>query len=106
MRNVSKEHFTATNVLIQFGDSSVSFHIRDGESFADISETLDKISKWHRGQPLSIDVRFKAPNSGGRGRALVCPLISLPISQRRRAPYDLRAQRNLSPAADRHRSAR
>jgi hypothetical protein len=47
MRNISKERFVATNVLMKFEDGSVSFCIPEGATLADISENLDKVGKWH-----------------------------------------------------------
>jgi hypothetical protein len=82
MRNISKEHFIATNVLIEFEDGPVSVRIPHGATLADISENLDQIGKWHRGHPLSIDVCFKAPEDDGRSRASAHPLISSSISPR------------------------
>jgi hypothetical protein len=103
MRHISKERFIATNVQIEFEDGPVSFNISRGATLADISENLDKIGKWHRGQPLSIDVRFKAPEESSQGPVRAHPLISTPVYRRRRAPDILRAQRDHLPAAYRHR---
>jgi hypothetical protein len=47
MRNISKERFVATNVLMKFEDGSVSFCIPEGATLADISENLDKVGKRH-----------------------------------------------------------
>ena len=90
MRNTSKERFIATSVLIAFEDGSVSFRIPRGATLADVSENLDKIGKEHKGQPLSIDVRFRTPKDSSRGRA-AHPLISSSMS-RRGAPDYLAAQ--------------
>ncbi len=44
MRNISKESFVATNVVMAFEDGSVSFCIPQGATFADISDNLDKLA--------------------------------------------------------------
>lgn len=80
MRNTSKNRLIATNVLLKFEDGSVSFSIPLGATFADISEYSEKIAMWHRGEPLSIDVRFQARRDNGRRRARAHSLISFPIS--------------------------
>ena len=80
MRNTSKNKLIATNVLLKFEDGSVSFTIPLGATFADISENSEKIAMWHRGEPLSIDVRFQARRDNGRRRARAHSLISFPIS--------------------------
>ena len=49
---------------MKFEDGSVSFRIREGGTLADISENVDKVTKWH-GKLVSIDVRFKAPDESG-----------------------------------------
>ena len=69
MRNTSKERLIATSVLIAFEDGAVSFRIPRGATLADVSENLAKIGKEHKGQPLSIDVRFRTPKDPGRGLA-------------------------------------
>jgi hypothetical protein len=69
MRNISKQRLIATNVLIRFEDGSESFPVRRGATLADISENLDRIGGWHEGQPISIEVRFKAPEDNGRRSA-------------------------------------
>jgi hypothetical protein len=61
MRNTSMERVIATSVLVAFEDGSVSFRIPPGATLADISENLDKIGNEHKGQLLSVDVRFKTP---------------------------------------------
>jgi hypothetical protein len=66
MRNISQERFIPTNVLIEFED--VSFRVPRGATFADISENLDRIGMWHQGQPISIDMRFKALEEKARPR--------------------------------------
>jgi hypothetical protein len=38
----------------------VSFCIPQGKTYADISESLDKVGRWPKGKIVSIDVRFKA----------------------------------------------
>ena len=80
VRNISKEHFVATNVLMAFEDGSVSFCIPEGATLADISESLDKVGKWHTGKLVSIDVRFKAPGESGFGCGPDHPLISSSVS--------------------------
>ncbi len=92
MRNISKERFVATNVRMEFEDGSVCFYVSQGATFADISENLDKIGKWHTGKLLAIDVRFKAPGESGFGRFPGHPLISSSVSQLARAPGNLTAQ--------------
>jgi hypothetical protein len=69
MRNISQEQFIPINVLVEFEDGSVSFRVPRGATFADISENLDRIGMWHQGQPISIDMRFKAPEENGPARA-------------------------------------
>jgi hypothetical protein len=76
MRNTSKERLIATSVLIAFEDGSVFFGIPYGATLANVSENLDKIGKEHKGQPLSIDVRFRTPKDPGRGLADAYPLKS------------------------------
>ena len=65
MRNISKERFVPTNVVMKFEDGSVSFCLPEGVTFADISKNLDKVGQWHRGKLVSIDVRFKNPDGSG-----------------------------------------
>ena len=80
MRTISKERFSAANVLIEFQDGPVSFRVRHEATIAEISEIVDGIATWHGGAPMSIDVRFKSPNDGDGRRH--CPsLISSPISR-------------------------
>jgi hypothetical protein len=81
VRNISKEHFVATSVLMAFEDGSVSFCIPEGATLADISENLDKVGKWHTGKLVSIDVRFKTPGESGFGCGPDHPLISSSVSQ-------------------------
>jgi hypothetical protein len=81
MRKRSNEGFIPTNVLIEFEDGPVSFRVSREATLADISENLDKIARWHRGEPISINVRFKAPNHDDSGRDRGHSLISSPISQ-------------------------
>ena len=76
MRSTSKERLIATSVLIAFEDGSVSFRIPRGATLADVSENLDKIGKEHKGQPLSIEVRFRTPKDPGRGLAGAHPTKS------------------------------
>jgi hypothetical protein len=92
MRNISKERFVATNVRMAFEDGSVSFCIPEGATLADISESLDKVGKWHTGKLVSIDVRFKAPGESGFGCGPDHPLISSSVSQLARTPDYLTAQ--------------
>ena len=89
MRNTSKERLIATSVLIAFEDGSVSLRIPRGATFADVSENLDKVGKEHKGQPLSIDVRFRAPQDPGRAAAPPLKASSMP---HRGAPDYLTAQ--------------
>ena len=67
MRNTSKERFIATSVLIAFEDGFVSLRIARGATLADLSENLDKVGKEHKGQLLSVEVRFRTPKDPGRG---------------------------------------
>ncbi len=66
MRNISNERFVATKVLIEFEDGPLSLSVPHGATLGDISEKLHNICKWHRGEALSIDVRFGAENGSGR----------------------------------------
>jgi hypothetical protein len=91
MRNTLKERLIATSVLIAFEDGSVSLRIAPGATLADVSENLDTIGKEHKGQPLSIEVRFTTPKDPGHGRAAAHPLKSSSIPYRR-APDYLAAQ--------------
>ncbi len=95
MRNTSKERLIATSVLIAFEDGSVSFHIPRGATLADVSENLEKIGKEHKGQPLSINVRFRTPKGNGQGRASAHSLKSSSMS-RSGEPDHLRGQREYS----------
>jgi hypothetical protein len=85
MRNISKERFIATNVMMDFEDGSVCFCLPQGATLADISESLNKISAWHRGKLLSIDVCFKAPEERRFHRGPDHPLILSSVSQLTRA---------------------
>lgn len=60
MREISRWSFIATNVLIEFENGPVFLPIPRGATLAQVSENLDKIGKRHGGQPLAIDVLFKA----------------------------------------------
>ena len=60
MRKISRWSFIATKVLIEFEDGPVFFPIPRGATLAQVSENLDKIGKRHRGEPLAIEVLFKA----------------------------------------------
>ncbi len=102
MRNISKERFVATNVLMAFEDGSVSFCIPAGTTLADISENLEKVGKWHRGKPLSIDVCFKASGGIRFGRGPGHALISSSVSQLARTPDYLTAQFDHSAWLHRH----
>ncbi len=85
MRLISKQRFIPADVLVRFEDGTVSLSVPLGATLADITESLDSIGKWHKGQPLSIDVRFKTWESARAGPSLH-PMISFPVSQRKRAP--------------------
>ncbi|MGO9172066.1 MAG: hypothetical protein ACLP7P_08890 [Rhodomicrobium sp.] len=87
MHHISKERLVATDVLIEFEDGPVSFAIPRGATLADISENLNELGKWHKGQPLSIDVRFRAPQESGSSRVPAHPLISSPVSTTTTAGY-------------------
>jgi hypothetical protein len=65
MRNISTERFIATNVMIRFKDGSESFCVPRGSTLADISDNLDRIAQRHDGRPISIDIRFRAPDECG-----------------------------------------
>jgi hypothetical protein len=67
MRTFSNQSFIATNVMIRFQDGSVSICVPHGATLADISENLENIGRWHKGRPISIDVRFKSPDESGNG---------------------------------------
>jgi hypothetical protein len=60
MRKISKWSFIATSVRIEFEDGPVFFTVPRGATLAQVSENLDKIGKRRGGQPLAIDVIFKA----------------------------------------------
>ncbi len=81
MRNISKERFIANTVLIEFPDGPVFFRVPRGATLAEISENLDSIGRWHRGQPISVDVNFKASEQDGYSRARHVSLISSPVSR-------------------------
>jgi hypothetical protein len=65
MGKTPNERFIATHVLIRFDDGSVFFCVPPGATVAAISENLQRIGDWHKGQPISIDVRFKAQKNSG-----------------------------------------
>ena len=90
MRNTSRDRFIATSVIVAFEDGSMYFRIPRGATLADVSENLDTIGKEHKGQPLSIEVRFRTPKGSSRGRA-AHPLVSSSMS-RRGGPDYLAAQ--------------
>jgi hypothetical protein len=45
MRNISKESFVLTNVLMKFEDGSISFCLPGGSTFADSPKNADKVGK-------------------------------------------------------------
>jgi hypothetical protein len=80
MREISRWSFIATDVLIEFENGPVFLPIRRGATLAQISENLDKIGKRHGGQPLAIDVLFKAYKNAAGEATLTQPPIS-PIAR-------------------------
>ena len=60
MRHFSSDRFIPTDVLIRFEDGSELVTVPRGATLADISETLNRLSLWHCGKALSIDVHFQA----------------------------------------------
>jgi hypothetical protein len=60
MGKISRWSFMATEVGVEFEDGPVFFPIPRGATLAQVSENLDKIGKCHEGQPLAIEVLFKA----------------------------------------------
>jgi hypothetical protein len=70
MRTISTEKFIATTALIEFEDGPVSFRVPSGGTLADISEKMERIGKWHKGQPISIDVRFSVADEDGYSRGV------------------------------------
>ena len=78
MRHTSKERLIATSVLIAFEDGSVSLRIARGATLADVSENLDRIGEEHKGQPLSIEVRFRSPKDRGLSDAHLLKSSSKP----------------------------
>jgi len=58
MSTISNERLIATKVLVMFEDSPVSFRVPSGATLADVSEKVEKIGRWYKGQALSIDARF------------------------------------------------
>ncbi len=86
MRHSPNQRLIATDVLIEFEDGSVCFGIPRGATLGDISESLGEIGKWHKGRPLAIGVRFKAPQESGSIHVPANAPISSPVSQPGRAP--------------------
>ncbi len=76
MRNISNERFVAANVMIEFEDGPVSFRISSGAPLELVSEKVGKIGRWHRGGPLSIEVRFGTVDGISGGCAGRHPLIA------------------------------
>lgn len=64
MRTISNERFIPATVLIEFEDGPVSLRVPRGATLADISDIMDRIGKWNRGRPVSIDIRFKPADEG------------------------------------------
>jgi hypothetical protein len=60
MRRISKWSFIATNVRIEFEDGPLFFIVPRGATLAQVSENLGNISTCHGGQPLTVEVLFKA----------------------------------------------
>jgi hypothetical protein len=81
MRTISTEKFIATTALIEFEDGPVSFRVPCGATLVDISEKMDRIGKWHRGQPISIDVRFRVADEDGYSRARRISAITSSVFQ-------------------------
>ena len=66
MHNLSSDRFIPTNVLIRFEDGSELVTVPRGATLAYISEALSRLSLWHCGKALSIDVHFQASDKSGR----------------------------------------
>jgi hypothetical protein len=69
MRNLSSDRFIPTDVLIRFEDGSELVTVPHGATLAYISETLNRVSLWHCGKALSVDIHFQVPNQSGRRHA-------------------------------------
>ena len=65
MRSLSSDPFVPTDVLIRFEDGSELVTVPRGATLAYISETLNRLSLWHCGKALSIDVHFQASDESG-----------------------------------------
>ena len=66
MRNLSSDRFIPTDVLIRFEDGSELVSVPRGVTLDYISETLNRLSLWHYGKALSVDVHFQASDESGR----------------------------------------
>ena len=66
MRNFSSDRFIPTDVLIRFEDGSELVTVPRDATLAYISETLSRLSLWHCGKALSVDVHFQVPDQSGR----------------------------------------
>ena len=69
MRNLSNDRLIATNVLIRFADGSELVTMPHSATLAYISETLNRLSLWHCGKALSVDIHFQVPDQSGRRHA-------------------------------------
>jgi len=78
MSSISNERLIATRVLVKFEDGPVSFRVPSGATLADVSEKFDKISRWHKGHALAIELRFDTAFDRSRASAglPLSPLIS------------------------------
>jgi hypothetical protein len=59
--------FVPTNVLIRFEDGLESFTVPPSATLAFISERLHRVSRWHEGKALSIDLHFQAAELASQG---------------------------------------
>jgi hypothetical protein len=69
MRNLSSDRFIPTNVLIRFEDGSELVTVPRGATLDYISKTLNRLSLWHCGKALSVDVHFQASDECGHRHA-------------------------------------
>ena len=69
MRNFSSDRFIPTDVLIRFEDGSELVTVPRGATLDYISETLNRLSLWHCGKALSVDLHFQASDECGHRHA-------------------------------------
>jgi hypothetical protein len=81
VRAAPNKRIIAANVGIEFEDGPVSFHVPRGATLAGILENIDRIGRWHKGQPISVDVRFRVADESGDRCLRLLSLISSPVSQ-------------------------